>query len=74
MSQEAYRVLRWTCVSCGFSQLCPMPGFLGDGLKHYANGDVGCGPLVAACVGFLRAPPGAALDELEAGAEVELGR
>lgn len=62
--EEEYRILRWTCESCGWSGLFPMPGFAGTGLKHYENGRDGCGPLVARCVGFARAHPGAPREEL----------
>jgi hypothetical protein len=57
-------VLRWTCETCGWSILVPMPGYAGDGYRHY-HGDTVCGPLVARrAPGFLRAVPGTSLAAL----------
>ena len=53
--------LRWTCESCGWNVVVPMPGYAGDGHYHYERGNTPCGPLVARREGFIRARPGATL-------------
>jgi hypothetical protein len=58
-------VLEWKCEMCGATWLVPMPGYPGDGYKHYVNGQRPCGPLTALrAPGFLRARPGEILDAL----------
>jgi hypothetical protein len=67
-------LLRWTCVTCGLSQVIPAPGFLGTGYRHFGpdNQAEGCGPLVAARVGgWLRMHPGASDEDIVAALAAE---
>lgn len=69
MERDAEAVLTWTCEACGWSVDVPMPGYAGDGYRHYIGGNSmsGCGPLVARRTpGFVRANPGASSDEVAA--------
>jgi len=52
-------VLDWRCETCGWTRRIAMPGFAGDGYRHYRNGQDPCGPLVARrAPGFLRGERG----------------
>ena len=60
--QDEEACLRWTCESCGWNVVVPMPGYAGDGHYHYGPPqNTRCGPLVARREGFIRALPGADL-------------
>ncbi len=61
--EEKQAVLRWTCLSCAWSSLIPMPAFAGDGHVHFRNGGR-CGPLVARREGYIQAKLGASQYEL----------
>lgn len=64
---EPEAVLVWTCETCGWSCAVPMPGYAGDGYRHYSGpSGYGCGPLVARrAPGFLRLHPGTTTPEIE---------
>lgn len=74
LREEPQAVLRWTCETCGWTCCVPMPGYPGDGHRHYTGlSGYGCGPLVARRVGgMLRLRlglPGREVDECVASYE-----
>ncbi len=40
-------MLLWTCQQCGWQRTVAAPGFAGDGLNHYPDGQTACGPITA---------------------------
>lgn len=46
-TEEGRLDLEWECQTCGWKCDVRVPGFAGDGYRHFPDGTNGCGPLIA---------------------------